>query len=61
MIKDGIIKHANVNAKFIASGKTIIIQAHVFVRLVSISNVLKILQWLSALKLYLLWILPIKI
>ena len=45
MIKDGIIKHANVNAKFIASGKTIIIQAHVFVRLVSISNVLKILQW----------------
>ena len=45
-IKSGIIKRVNVNVKIIVSAKNIKvgILAHVFVRIVSISNVLLILQ-----------------
>ena len=45
-IRNGTIKHVNVNVKIILSGKKIIagILAHVFVRIVSTYKVLLILQ-----------------
>ena len=45
-IKNGIIKHVDMNVKIIISAKKIIdrILAHVFVRIVSILKVLLILQ-----------------
>ena len=57
-IKNGTMKHVNVNVKIIISAKKIIVGllAHAFVRKVSIQKVLLILQWLSVMKLYLLWI-----
>ena len=45
-IKNGIIKHVDMNVKIIISAKKIIVRilAHVFVRIVSILKVLLILQ-----------------
>ena len=55
--KNGMLKHVNMNVKIIISVKKIIagILAHVFLRMVSISKVLSTLEWLSVIKLYLLW------
>ena len=51
-IKNGIIKHANVNKKIIIKTKKIIVGnvAHVFVRIEVFKKVLLILQWLSEMK-----------
>ena len=45
-IKNGIIKHVNVNVKIIAGAKNITlgVLAHVFVRIASIQKILLILQ-----------------
>ena len=47
------------NVKLIVHTKNIIagLLAHIFVRIANIEKVLLIIQWLSVLKLYLLWIL----
>ena len=51
-IKNGIIKHANVNKKIIIKTKKIIVGnvAHVFVRIEVFKKVLLILQWSSEMK-----------
>ena len=51
-IKNGIIKHANVNKLIIIKTKKIIVGnvAHVFVRIEVFKKVLLILQWSSEMK-----------
>ena len=58
-IKNRTIRHVNVNVKIIISAKriTVGILAHVFVRIASIPKVLLIIQGLSVMTLYMLWIL----
>ena len=55
-IKNGIIKHVNVNKKIVAHEKEIIvgILGHIFVRMISIKKVLLTLQQSRVMKIYLL-------
>ena len=58
-IKNGMIKHVNVNEKITLSAKKIIVGvlAHVFLTIESTENVLLINQSFHVMKIYLLWIL----
>ena len=58
-IKNGVIKHVNVNSIIIVHAKKVIIAiaAHVFVRIASNKKVLLINKRLRVMKLYMLWIL----
>ena len=58
-IKNGMIKHVNVNEKITLNAKKIIVGvlAHVFLTIESTENVLLINQSFHVMKIYLLWIL----
>ena len=56
-IRNSIIKHVNGNINTIASAKkiTVGILPQVFTRIVNISKILSILQWLCVMKLWILY------